>query len=103
MKGYTKLIIYLLCISVCLTTAAQAQEKKKKAKNIAVTTGDIRESYEIIDIVSASISDDDLENLARKLKEKARALKADAVVSVKYLLFRGRLYAYGTAVKLKED
>ncbi len=85
-----------------MLTIADAQQKKKKKKPIVITTGDVRESYDVIDIISVNIPHDDLEILKSKLRKKARALKADAVVSVKYLFFRGKIYAYGTAVKLKD-
>ena len=85
-----------------MLTIADAQGKKKKKKPIVITTGDIQESYDVIDIISVSIPDDNLKNLKSKLRKKARAVKADAVVSVKYLFFRGKIYAYGTAVKLKD-
>ncbi|MEA3305273.1 MAG: hypothetical protein U9R52_00500 [Candidatus Omnitrophota bacterium] len=101
MKRYVKVIILLLCISVFLPAIAGAK-KKKEAKPIIMTTGDIRESYDIIDIITVSIIGDNLKDLKRKLRKKALKLNADAVVSVKYVLFRDRIHAYGTAVKLKD-
>lgn len=101
MKRYFILIMLLLSISMFLPATANAK-KKKQAKSVIVTTGDIQKNYEIIGIISASITSDNLEDLERKLGKKALKLGANAVVSVRYLLFGGRIYAYGTAVKLKD-
>ena len=101
MKRSLMLIILLLGISMFLPVTANAQ-KRKQAKPVIITTGDIRENYEIIGIISANIISDNLEDLKHKLRKEALKLKADAVVSVRYVLFRSRIYAYGTAVKLKD-
>ena len=101
MKTYLKVIILLLCATASLSTIADAKDKKK-TKSVRITTGDIKEDYKVIDIVSASIIHDNLDDLKKELKKEARKLKADAVVEVRYLLFRSKIYAYGTAVKLKD-
>ena len=102
MKRYIEVVVLLLlCISVFLPATAGAKEKKE-TKSIVLTTGDINKDYDIIDIISVSIINDDIEDLKQKLRKKALRLNADAVISVKYLLFRSRIYAYGTAVKLKD-
>ncbi len=101
MKRYFMLVILLFGISMFLPATVGAKERKQ-AKPMIITTGDIREDYEVIDIIAVSIISDNLEKLQYKLKKEALKRKADAVVSVRYLLYGGRIYAYGTAVKLKD-
>lgn len=76
--------------------------EKKKPKEIIFSTVDIDEDYELIGIVSARTGEVNIDKANVKLKEEAKRLGADYVIGVRYFNYGGYLYAYGTAVKIKE-
>lgn len=73
-----------------------------KQKDIVLTTADIKDSYKVIGIISARGGEVNLDGLNSKLKDAAKDLGADCVIGVNYFNYSGYVYAYGTAVKLKE-
>lgn len=103
----------LIAISVILAAAvaastvfAQVITKTKssggKQKDIVLTTADIKDSYKVVGIVSARGGEVNLDGLNAKLKDAARDLGADCVIGINYFNYSGYVYAYGTAIKLKE-
>ncbi|KPK41301.1 MAG: hypothetical protein AMJ78_05830 [Omnitrophica WOR_2 bacterium SM23_29] len=80
----------------------QTFAEKKKPKEIILSTIDIDEDYELIGIVSARTGEVNIDKANVKLKEEAKRLGADYVIGVRYFNYGGYLYAYGTAVKIKE-
>lgn len=76
-----------------------AQQKKKK--EVILSTVDIKEDYEILGIVSVRSGEVNLLSVNEKLKEEAKNLGADYVVTLRYFDYGGYIYAYGTAVKIK--
>jgi len=91
----------LLAMSFILS--AQAETKPKPKKEVMLTTIDIKDSYKVIGIVSVKTGETNLDTLNDKLKEEAKDLGADYVIGVNYFYMQGGyLYAYGTAVKIKE-
>ena len=86
--------------------SAQVMTKQKagsaKQKEIVLTTADIKDSYKVIGIVSARGGEVNLDGLNSKLKDAAKDLGADCVIGINYFNYSGYVYAYGTAVKLKE-
>lgn len=78
-------------------------QKKKKPKEVILSTVDIDENYEIIGIVSIRSGEVNLVSINDKLKEEAKNLHADYVIGVRYLDHSGYIYAYGTAVKIKKS
>lgn len=96
----------LLCMALLMTAvSAQVMTQSKssgKLKDIVLTTADIKDSYKVIGIVSARGGEVDLDSLNGKLKDAARSLGADYVIGVNYFNYSGYVYAYGTAVKIKE-
>ena len=79
------------------TTTAAA-----KQKDIILTTEDIKDSYKVIGIISARGGEIDLDALNNKLKDAARQIGADYVIGINYFNYSGYVYAYGTAVKIKQ-
>ncbi len=93
----------------------KAQEEAMKAKidNIILTTLDLKQDYDIIDIVISEEIHADQKALydagKRSLKERAAAIGADAVVGVQCFLCNtdghvtdsGNRRWYGTAVRFK--
>ena len=105
--------ILLVCVFVCvviLSSAVMAQylptamttTKAGKQKDIILTTADIKESYKVIGIVSIRGGEVNLDALNSKLKDAGKELGADAVIGIQYFTYSGYVYAYGTAVKIKE-
>lgn len=97
-----------LCVIV-LSSAAMAQylptaAKKAagKSKEVILTTADIKDSYKVIDIVSIRAGEVNLDALNARLKDAAGQLGADYVIGINYFTYSGYVYAYGTAVKIKE-
>lgn len=76
-------------------------QQKKKPKEIILSTVDIKEDYEILGIVSARSGDVSLSVINEKLKEEAKNIGAEAVITVRYFDYSGYIYAYGTAVRFK--
>ncbi len=82
--------------------SAQAETKSKPKKEVILSTTDIKDSYKVIDIISVRSGEIDLDVLNGKLKEAAKDLGADYIIGVTYFAYSGYVYAYGTAVKIKE-
>ncbi|MFA5338971.1 MAG: hypothetical protein WC317_02340 [Candidatus Omnitrophota bacterium] len=110
MKRGILLISVLLC-AIILSSAAMAQylpatssatAKSAKQKDIVLTTADIKDSYKVIGIVSIRGGEVNLDALNSKLKDAGKELGADAVIGIQYFTYSGYVYAYGTAVKIKE-
>jgi hypothetical protein len=102
------LISVFLCV-IILSSAATAQYISTtakttggKSKDIILTTADIKDSYKVIGIVSIRGGEVNLDTLNSKLKDAARELGADYVIGINYFTYSGYVYAYGTAVKIKE-
>lgn len=90
----------LLCAFIAPLSAA---ETKGKSKEVILTNADIKDSYKIIGIVSVKTGETNLDSLNDKLRGEAEDIGADYVVGVNYFYVQGGyLYAYGTAVKVKE-
>jgi hypothetical protein len=107
MKRNIFIVAAVLAALVLVSTIdAQVMPKNKgsngKQKEIVLTTGDLKESYKVIGIISARGGEVNLDGLNGKLKDTARDLGADYVVGINYFNYSGYVYAYGTAVKLKE-
>ncbi len=101
------LISLFLCV-IILSSSATAQymstttKTAGKQKDVILSTGDIKDSYKVIGIVSIRGGEVDLVALNSKLKDAARELGADYVIGINYFTYSGYVYAYGTAVKIKE-
>lgn len=97
--------VWLLLVIVIITSyfmpSAFAQQKKKE-KEIVLTTADIKEDYEVLGLVWVRSGEVNLSNVNEKLKEEAKKIGADNVLMVRYFVYSSYIYAYGTAVKLKE-
>jgi len=95
-----------LLSAILLTTSfppsAQADIKSKPKKEVLLTTTDIKDSYKVIGIISVKSGEINLDVLNDKLKEAAKDLGADYIIGVTYFTYSGYVYAYGTAVKVKE-
>lgn len=106
MKKYIYLISFLsasVLLSVSFIPSAQAEVKSKPKKEVILTSTDIKDSYKVIGIISAKTGEATLDTLNDKLKEQAKDLGADYVIGVNYFFMQGGyIYAYGTAVKVKE-
>ena len=106
MKNARYLIAFFLSGCLLLSTfvpAAAAETKSKPKKEVILTTTDIKDSYKVIGLISAKTGETNLDTLNDKLKETAKDLGADYVIGVGYFFMQGGyLYAYGTAVKIKE-
>lgn len=96
--------VFLSAILLCAFFMPLAPaETKEKSKEAILTNADIKDSYKIIGIVSVKTGEMNLASLNDKLKAAAEELGADYVVGVNYFYVQGGyLYAYGTAVKVKE-
>ncbi len=108
MKRTILLISVLLC-AIILSSTVMAQPptstmitKSAKQKDIVLTTADIKDSYKVIGIVSIRGGEVNLDALNSKLKDAGKELGADAVIGIQYFTYSGYVYAYGTAVKIKE-
>lgn len=107
-----KRIFFILSLFLSLSSAAQTG-----SKNISCTTTDLKQSYEIVKIVTgfaslnATVSDANFSKAYSdawsKLAYEASKVGADAVVGIKMEQIKStdgksdKLVVYGTAVKLK--
>ena len=107
MKRGILFVSVLLC-AIILSSAVMAQylpattTKTAKQKDVILTTADIKDSYKVIGIVSIRGGEVNLDALNSKLKDAAKELGADYVIGIQYFNYSGYVYAYGTAVKIKE-
>lgn len=105
MKRFYLLVFVISAFAILFITIAPnscAEEKKKKPKEVILTSTDIREDYEILGIVSVRSGEVVLDSINEKLKEEAKNLGADYVIGINYFNYSGYIYAYGTAVKIKK-
>lgn len=98
----TSFLLLTVLSAASFITSAQAETKSKPKKEVILTTTDIKDSYKVIDIISVKSGEIDLGVLNDKLKEAAKDLGADYIIGVTYFNYSGYVYAYGTAVKIKE-
>ncbi|MBI3008320.1 MAG: hypothetical protein HYY56_02200 [Candidatus Omnitrophica bacterium] len=82
-------------------TLVQGQQQQKK-KSAILTTSDGIGSYEWTKIISARAGSTDPESANAELLKTANSIGADYVLSVRFLSHAGYLFAYGTAVKVKQ-
>ena len=108
MRRNILMISAFLCV-IILSSVAMAQymsttttTKTTKTKDVVLTTADIKDSYKVIGIVSIRSGEVNLDALNSKLKDAAREMGADYVIGINYFTYSGYVYAYGTAVKIKE-
>lgn len=97
MKRYILVMAAAILISLFFSNFIHA-----KTKSLTLTTLDVKEPYEVIDIVSYRTSTTDLNSLISGIKKAASSLGADAVVGLRLANYGDFFYAYGTAVKFKE-
>jgi len=76
--------------------------EKKKPKELIFSTLDVNEDYEYLGIVSVRTGEVNIAKVNSQLKEAAKKLGADYVIGIRYFEYGGYIYAYGTAVKIKE-
>lgn len=81
-------------------TIVQGQQQKKKSA--IGTTSDSVGNYEFSRIISARTGATDPESANTELLKVANNIGADYVLSVRFLSHAGYLFAYGTAVKIKQ-
>ena len=96
------LCVIILASSVMAQYMATTTKTAGKQKDVTLTTEDIKDPYKVIGIVSIRSGEVDLVVLNGKLKDAARELGADYVIGINYFTYSGYIYAYGTAVKIKE-
>jgi hypothetical protein len=89
-------------LAMSFIPSAQSEVKPKPKKEVLLTTTDIKDSYKVVGVVSVKSGEINLDVLNDKLKETAKDLGADYVIGVTYFTYSGYVYAYGTAVKVKE-
>ncbi len=102
--GICLIIVGICCSGYVLVSIAQQRVKRP----IIVSTSGLDvykdQSLEVRGIISVSTGEageDVIDRLADRLKTEAERLGADAVIDVRYILYQGRLYAYGTAIRMK--
>jgi len=98
MKKHVKVVIFTLFL-LCVISTLHAAQKNEAA---VIVTGDIREDYEVIGIVSAKHIRGVAEVTA-ELSKVASGMGADYVINTDYFGHQSQLHAVGTAVKLKDD
>jgi uncharacterized protein YbjQ (UPF0145 family) len=81
-------------------TLVQGQQQKKKSS--ILTTSDSVGTSEFTRIISARAGSTDPESANAELLKVANSIGADYVLSVRFLSHAGYLFAYGTAVKVKQ-
>ena len=110
MKRGILLVSVFLCVIISssavmaqyLPATATTTTKNAKQKDVILSTADIKESYKVIGIVSIRGGEVNLDTLNSKLKDAGKELGADYVIGINYFTYSGYVYAYGTAVKVKE-
>lgn len=106
MKKIVRLVaIFLIGVVVMVwalsQTLVQGQQQQKK-KSAVLTTSDGIGNYEWTKIISARAGSTDPESANAELLKTANSIGADYVLSVRFLSHAGYLFAYGTAVKVKQ-
>ena len=106
MKKIVRLVvIFVLGVVVMVwalnQTLVQGQPQQKK-KSAILTTSDSIGNYEFSRIISARAGTTDPESANAELLKVANSIGADYVLSVRFLSHAGYLFAYGTAVKVKQ-
>ena len=96
-------VILVLAVLVSIGLPASVGAKAKSTtKSVIVTTMDVKETYEVIGIVTSKTSLTDINALINAVKKAAMGIKADAVIGLRCVSYGDFFYAYGTAVKFKE-
>jgi len=101
MKKILCVIVLAGLISMVFSISAYAKTKSK-ARPVILTTTDVKQAYEVIDIVSYRTGDVAFSTIMKGLKKEAKTLKADAVIGVRCFSYGDYIYGYGTAVKFKK-
>ena len=83
-------------------TLVQGQQQQQKKKSAILTTSESIGNYEWTRIISARAGSTDPESANAELLKVANSIGADYVLSVRFLSHAGYLFAYGTAVKVKQ-
>ena len=102
MKKIVRLtVIFVIGVVVMVWTLNQTlvQGQQQKRKSAILTTTDSLGNYEWTRIISAKAAD--IESANAELLKAANSIGADYVLSVRFL-HAGYLFAYGTAVKVKQ-
>ena len=102
-KRITLLVLMAGLCWMCPAYVA-AQKGRVQAKRVVVSTSDAKVSYEVMGFVSSrsgKASQSAFKDIERGLVQEAAKLKADAVVSVRFLSHAGYIFGCGTAVRFK--
>ena len=102
MKKIVRLMaIFVLGVLVMVWALSQTlvQGQQQKKKSAILTTSESIGNYEWTKIISAKAAD--IESANAELLKVANSIGADYVLSVRFL-HAGYLFAYGTAVKVKQ-
>lgn len=91
-------LVLVVVISVVFSSIAFGASK---AESIILTTMDVKDTYEVIGMVSSRTTATDFNTLIKEVKKTAKNLNADAVVGIRCFSYGDYMYAYGTAVKFK--
>ena len=107
MKKIVRLVaIFLIGVVVMVwalsQTLVQGQQQQQKKKSAILTTSESIGNYEWTRIISARAGSTDPESANAELLKVANSIGADYVLSVRFLSHAGYLFAYGTAVKVKQ-
>lgn len=78
-------------------------QKIDAPKFITLTTGDLKDGYEILGLITAVTGSTDMDSLRSTMIGKAQSLGADSIIGIQYISHAGSLYCYGTAIKIKKD
>lgn len=84
------------------TVLGDQKAKTAGGKDVFLTTADIKDSYKVIGIISARSGEVNLDSLNDKLREQAKNMGADGVIGINYFNYSGYIFAFGTAIKIKE-
>lgn len=90
--------IFFFSLSFLMNFSVTFSEKV----DVTVITTDLNEPYEIVGFVFARSGSPDLSKINDDLKEQAEKMDADYLIGVRYVIYAGYIYGYGTAVKTKQ-
>ena len=107
MKKIVRLVVIFVIGAIVMVwtlnqTLVQGQQPQQKKKSAILTTSDSVGNYEFSKIISARAGTTDPESANAELLKVANSIGADYVLSVRFLSHAGYLFAYGTAVKVKQ-
>jgi len=92
-------IIIFTASSIILGVRPLSAEVKER---VFITTSDINKDYKIKGIVVYRCGFFEIDKIKKGLAKEAKKLDANYVISVRFLVFGGEIYCYGTAVKTKK-